>query len=91
MGILCMIEYDIYVGKNVYYHPPEGGDPVPVHVDHIWPGMGGPGKPPGVNVSNGKTSVPHHSQVPEARGHYWTFTGKPEHVAMLSASLTEPE
>ena len=73
----CGILFDLYKGRSVYFHA-SGGSVEKDNVTHIWPQMGGPDTPPGVNLSGSRTSVPHVSHVRGASSFYWTFTGQEE-------------
>ena len=64
------INVDIAIGDGVIYHGDEGEETC--RIEKLWPQMGGADTLPGVNLSNGRTSVPHRSQVPEASCYYWT-------------------
>ena len=39
---------------------------------HVWERFGSDTRPPLLNLANGKTSVPHLSEVAGATGNYWT-------------------
>ena len=63
---------EVHIGSRVNFHDEHDHISQEI-VTEIWPLMGGQGGPPGVNLGNRYTSVPHKSHVPTATGLYWTL------------------